>query len=169
MAIEILKSPLQGGKQTIGPLTLPDEFDETKFAAKWVKKGPAVQSAAVREHIPGTRITADGWLVWKANAGGKPHTVMLNSGEHILLCRPREIQTAVNAICGNVGKERMMDERIGNTVAGVPVEDPGILGDDRLNRIIGSDPLMQEDGGVVLNKIDVGERVITPPLEAGLA
>lgn len=170
MAIELMSGPLGQAYETVGPLTLPASFDRKLYAAKWVKKGPAVAAAAEREWIPGTRLSADGWLVWKDGetpTTGKPYTVHLSSGEHVLLFRLREIQDAVNAICGNIGKERLLQEKRGETTGGVPIADPGMLSDDRLTKVIGKEEL--GDGEVTMNKIpNVGrQRVEVPPLEVG--
>lgn len=167
MAIEILKNPLKRNPTSAGPLTLPPSFDTQKYAAKWVKTGPAVAAAAEREYLVGAEgVTADGWLVWKdgdSSVKGRPHTVALQSGEHTLLCRDRHIQDAVNAIYGNVGKERMQQERRGETIGGIPVnEQSGMLNDARLASVIGSDNL--EEGDVVMNVVENVKRVSTPTL-----
>jgi hypothetical protein len=162
MAIEFLPKS-ESSVKGAGPFTLPANFDTKQHAAKWVKKGPAVQAAAEREYILGTRMTADGWAVWKD--GGKPHTITITSGEHILLFRPKAIQDAVNAIYGNVGKERMMSEKKGHTVAGEAKADPGLLGEDTLTKQLGGEGVADEDGDVKLNKVDFGERVEQPELQ----
>ena len=137
MGIQIIKSPAGSGNETPGPLVLPVAFDRKKHAAKWVKEGPAVAAAAEREWIPSTQMTADGWEVWRDPQTNKPHKVALQSGAHVLLFRARVVQDAVNAICGNIGKERLSSERKGETVAGQAPSDPGLLSDDRLNAVMG--------------------------------
>lgn len=162
MGIEILSVP-RGTRQitSAGPLTLPVGFDHKKHAAKWVRVGPMVAAAAEREHLVGTEnVTADGWQVWKdgENAvAGKPYKVALASGEHVLLFRDKAVQEAVNAIYGNIGKERMSQERRGETTGGIPTSDSGMLNDDRLSRVIGKEPL--EEGDVKLNKVPNVRRV----------
>lgn len=168
MAIELISGPAGAGIQGAGQFTLPVNFDQSEHAAKWVKKGNAVNAAAEREYIVGTRMTADGWAIWKDGATattGKPHTVHVASGEYILLFRPKSIQNAVNAIYGNVGKERMMSEKKGEQMAGAAVNDPGMLGEDKLARVIGSEGLAGEDGDVKLNPVDFGQRVQAPELQ----
>lgn len=168
MAIQILQTPAGFGNETPGPLNLPASFDRKAYAAKWVKEGPAVAAAAEREYIIGTQYTADGWLVWrdgKTPADGKPHTVHLQSGRHVLLFRDRTVQDAVNAICGNVGKARLSQERSGQTIGGQEPSDSGMLSDDRLAKTIGRDNL--EEGDVRMNPVPgmEGTRVQKPALE----
>lgn len=170
MGIQIHKSP--GGQAVVppGPLNLPESFDGKKYAAKWVKVGPAVQAAAEREWIPGTSATADGWLVWR-DSSNKPHKVALQSGIYVLLCRSLQVQKAVNAICGNVGKQRMLQERAGETLGtlgGEVPEDPGMLSDERLNKVLGREET--EDGAVIMNPVPEmeGSRV-TPPAATTVA
>lgn len=154
MGIQMISRPKGQPIETAGPLNLPPSFDREKYAAKWVKEGPAVAAAGEREWIPGTSMTADGWQVWrdgKTPADGKPCRVPLASGPHILLYRLRSVQNDVNAICGNVGKERLMSERRGETSGGVPREDPGLLSDARIATVLG--PEKQEEGDVVLNPV----------------
>lgn len=151
MGIQILKAPAGSGGETPGPLNLPVSFDRKKWAAKWVKEGPAVAAAAEREWIPSTQMTADGWEVWRDSSTNKPHKVALQSGVHVLLHRPRDVQDAVNAICGNIGKERLSSERKGETVAGAAPTDPGMLGDDTLNKVMGIEET--EEGDVEPNPV----------------
>ena len=157
MGIQLIQRPKGAENETPGPLMLPFAFDRVKSAAKWVKVGPAVDAAREREWLAGTRLTADGWEVWR-DADNKPHKVSLQSGEHVLLHRPRAVQDAVNAICGNVGKERLLQERRGETTGGVPVDDPGLLSDARIARVAGHDPIMDDTGDVVMNNIPDVER-----------
>lgn len=168
MAIEILSVPRNQSQITsAGPLTLPVGFDSKLHAAKWVKTGPLVAAAQEREHLVGTNnVTADGWQVWKDGKNavdGKPYKVALQSGEHTLLFRPREIQDAVNAIYGNIGKERMQQERRGETTGGIPTSDAGMLSDDRLSRVIGKEPL--EEGDVTMNQVPNFKRITPAMLE----
>lgn len=165
MAIEIISKPLRDLGETPGPLTLPVAFDRKKFAAKWVLEGPAVDAAAERQYIPGTHMTADGWDVWRSPEG-KPHKVALQSGVHVLLCRSKKVQDAVNAICGNVGKSRLSQERTGETVAGEQPTDPGILNDARIAQVEGGERL--EEGDIRPNPVESGEdsrRVTAPTLK----
>lgn len=145
-----------------GPLQLPSDFDRQKYAAKWVKEGPAVAAAAEREWIPGTTATADGWEVWRSPNTKKPCKVALQKGRYVLLCRDLSVQTAVNAICGNVGKERLLQERAGETIAGQVPTDPGMLSDHQLTKALGREE--EQDGDVKLNPVpDLdGEHVKSP-------
>lgn len=164
MAIEVIRRPR--GSSAIempGPLNLPPDFDRTKYAAKWVKVGPAVAANAERQWIPGTSATADGWEVWRSPKTKKPCKVALGNGTHVLLCRDASVQKAVNAICGNIGKERLLQERAGETIAGEVPSDPGMLTDHQLQKIYGREE--EADGDVKLNPVpDTDERHVKPPV-----
>lgn len=151
MGIQVITAPQGIVGETPGPLNLPPEFDRKKHSAKWVKEGPAVAAAAEREWIPSTRMTADGWEVWRHPETKKPHKVALQSGSHVLLFRSLVVQQAVNAICGNIGKERLSNERKGDTVAGAAPSDPGMLSDQSLNKVIGIEEV--EEGDVNPNPV----------------
>lgn len=154
MGIKMIRGPKGSVGEMPGPLKLPVAFNRKKFAAKWVKEGPAVAAAAEREWIPSTQMTADGWSVWRDPETNKPHKVALLSGSHVLLCRDRVVQDAVNAICGNIGKERLSSERKGETVAGAVPQDSGMLSDDKLNKVLGME---EEDEGDVEPNLVPGE------------
>lgn len=160
MAIEILEGPAQ--ETGAGQFSLPEEFDRKNFAASWKKKGPEVNAATQREHLQGTRLTADGWVVWKNPETKKPHSAFVKDGEYILMCRPREIQDQVNAIYGNVGKKYLMAEKRGETVGGKLVTDSGILSDERLSQVERSP---YEEGEVIMNPVSSAQRVTIPTLE----
>lgn len=163
MAIEIVRMPKGMHETQAGPLSLPPWFDRRKWAAKWVKEGPEVEAAREREWLVGTEgVTADGWQP-ALDSNKKPHKIVLSKGTYVLLCRPQEIQQAVNAIYGNVGKERLMQERRGETTGGVPTNDPGLLSDERLAKVLGPDQL--EEGDVILNKVPDVRRVELQPIE----
>jgi len=163
MGIQIVRGPLGGAAEAPGPLSLPIGFDRKKWAPKWVKVGPSVQAASEREWMPGASATADGWEVWR-NSEGKPQKVALLSGEHILLCRSRVVQDAVNAIYGNVGKSRLRQERTGETIAGAAPSDPGQLSDARIAKVAGKEE--QEEGDIAMNPVPDtnGQRIELPPL-----
>jgi hypothetical protein len=162
MGIQILSTPKNASPITAGPFTLPEDFDQKKFAAKWVKCGQQAAAAENREYIPGTTLTADGWKVWQGMAK-KPHKIPLATGEHVLLCRPRDVQDDVNAICGNVGKERLLQEKRGETTGGVPLNDPGMLSDDKIAKVEGRNAL-DGDGDVVFNVVKTVDRRVTTPV-----
>lgn len=165
MAIQMLSGPV-GTHMTAGPLNLPSNFNSKLHAAKWVKEGPDVQAAGEREYILGTNLTADGWLPWK-DGEGRPHKVSLKSGTYILLHRLASVQRDVNAIYGNIGKERLTQEKSGETIGGVPVTDPGLLSDERIAKVTGEREDL-EGGDVRLNPVGPVERqqVTAPVLQA---
>lgn len=157
MAIEILEFPRGTGADLGGPLALPQGFDTKAHAAGWFKEGPSAEAATQRQFLTGTqRVTADGYVVWKDSPGdptkGKPYKVTLQSGVYVLMYRPRDIQNAVNAIFGNVGKEMLAQERRGETLGGIPVQ-PGMLNEERLAKTIGREALSDEEGDVKMNPV----------------
>lgn len=161
MAIEFIEGPKTS--TGAGVFTLPPEFDTKKYVSQWTKKGTATEAACQRQPIVGTRMSADAWAIWKNPETKKPHSVTISTGEHILLFRPREIQQAVNAIYGNIGKERQLAEKRGETMGGVAINDPGLLSDERIAKVTGS---REPDGGeVIMNKVDNVQRVSTKVIE----
>lgn len=101
-------------------LRKPPEFDEKKFVAKWIKvsqHGSEVEKAKAPERLG--RFEVDGWQVWKNR--GKPHFRALADGRYILMFRPKEHQAAVNAIAGNISRERIVDKYDGRG------EQPGMI------------------------------------------
>lgn len=155
MPIQILEMPQGHPSELGGPLALPAGFDTTRFAAKWVKEGNAVAAAQEREFLLGTKnLTADGWQPWHdgdSPSRGKLYKVALQSGTYVLMYRDRGVQDDVNAIYGNVGKERQIAEQSGQTSAGVPLTDPGVLSDEKLAPIMG--PMENEPGEVKMNPV----------------
>lgn len=165
MGIQILEIPRGQGVDLGGALALPVNFDRTKFASKWVKEGPAVEAATEREFLVGTqRLTADGWQVWRDGetpARGKPYSVSLQNGKYVLMYRSRSVQNDVNAIYGNVGKEMLQQERRGETLGGVPVSAPGMLGNEQLKKVIGAEQIVDE--GEEMNKVsNVEDNAVIP-------
>lgn len=164
MAIQLIQGPQGQAVAAPGPMSLPAAFNAKLYAAKWVKEGPDVAAAAQREWLLGTQLTADGWEVWR-NVDNKPYKVPLKSGIYILLYRLRTVQDGVNAIYGNLGKERLLQERRGDTTGGVPTADPGMLSDERLSKVLGPEDL--GEGDVKMNPVpDVKRsRVEAPTLQ----
>lgn len=171
MAIELIKGPI-GYNEMPGPLTPPSDFDRKKWASKWVKEGRDVEAAANREFLLGTRYTADGWEVWKTK-DGRPYVIPLSSGKYVLLYRSKAVQDSVNAIYGNVGKQRLVEERqrVKTTApedAGLNPNDTGVLDDEILKRQEKSE--WGGEGDVKLNEIPVlsgSGRVEKPSLRTG--
>lgn len=170
MAIQITARPI-GYNMADGPLTPPKEFKFKQHAAKWVKEGTDVDAAAEREYLLGTQYTADGWQVWK-DSSGRPFRKTLKSGVYVLLYRDRAVQDSVNAIYGNVGKQRLMEERQQApqvTPEGAPSQ---VLDDATLARVIGKDESSEwGEGDVKLNAVSVegqSSRVGKPRLKTAL-
>ena len=156
MPIEILQQP--ESEVDAGIFNLPKDFDREKYATCWKLAGNAVEKAKERQVLIGTRLTADGWEVYTEK--GKPvKRSTERGGEYILMFRPREIQDAVNAVFGNVGKERMILHKKGeSTTGGVPLT-PGILTEEQVLRQTG-ERLSEEDGAVKFNPVPVNRGAI---------
>lgn len=147
MGIQVLKQPLS--EVDAGQFNLPPEFDRKKYASQWKKMGPEVEQARERQPILGAHLTADGWEIFK-DKNGAPVKRTISKGEHILMFRPREVQDAVNAIYGNIGKERMVATKRGETTGGVPLA-PGVLTEEQILKA--TNERAHEDGGVVMNEV----------------
>lgn len=136
-------------------LLKPSEFDTKKYAAKWAIAGASADAARLPHRIlPGYLV--DGWQVWKYPEGhdeaGKPCTRPLGGKQAILLFRPANLQRAVNAIYGNLSKERTIAEQQGKTVEGKQVP-TGILPG---THFAGKDPAGDEEAkpiGFSFNRI----------------
>lgn len=127
--MEGLTQTTEIAKVNKGHLAPPPQFDDVKFVGKWVKQGPAVVQAGQPQFLEGNFKVA-GWQVWKHQ--GKPCVRGLSSGLFILMYRPKELQNAVSAICGNISRAKIMREQNGESVAGDQNSDRGILTPDRL-------------------------------------
>ena len=148
MGIQILQQPTS--EVDAGIFNLPPEFDRKKNAAQWKQMGAEVLKAQERQSILGTHLTADGWEPFKDKAGGPVKRISTNGKEYMLMFRPREIQDAVNALYGNVGKERMSMSKRGESSAGVPLA-KGVLTEEQLLKV--TNERTAEEGGVVMNEI----------------
>jgi hypothetical protein len=151
MAIEIIKNP--DSEPNAGVFNLPPSFDRKAYVSAWVSAGGPVQAKQERQYIPGTNYSADGWTVFKDPENGHKicKVATAKSGEFVLMMRPRAIQDAVNAICGNVGKQRMMSEKEGTTIGGQAPNDPGLLNAEQLSRVDGR--MSDDDGRITLNPV----------------
>lgn len=138
MGIEISRVPVKYNESP-GPLTPPMEFDRDKYVSKWAKEGRDIEMiTGQREPLMGTKFTADAWQVWHYpkghEAAGKICKIPLSGGTFVLLYRDKTVQQAVNAIYGNVGKERLKQERLRVTATSdvdprLNPHDSGILDD----------------------------------------
>lgn len=142
MAIELLKIPQASADA--GMFNLPPDFDTKKFAAEWVEESQ-VEFKQQRQNLPGCNATADGWTVWKKNTKDSPIKVKgSGSKTFVLMCRSLEVQKQVNALYGNVSKKQFNREVTGGTVAGEGLQDPGILTEKSLQRVIGKETAVEE-------------------------
>lgn len=130
--IEGIRQTSEHAKSLSGALSLPVEFDRNKYAAKWVEKGFQTQQAMQEQHISAT-IIADGWIVWKHKS--QICQRILSGKAYILMCRPKELQQQINAICGNLSREKVVREHSGQTSSGQPLEDHGILSTQELQAV----------------------------------
>lgn len=130
-------------------LLKPKEFDARQYVAKWAPEGAMCEAAQEPQIlIPGQGYVVDGWTVWTYPKGhkeaGKPCIRPLGSGKLVLMFRPKILQAAVNAIHGNLSKERTIAEQQGRTVQGqtVPI---GLLSEQKLR---GYDPGADAEGDI---------------------
>lgn len=147
---------LKGETNLGGDFALPVEFNSKKYASSFVPKGNAVTAAQGRQALVGTNYTAEGWSIWKypdeiptgdLDEKGKPemmkhpkagekHEVtsrIKDGGTFTLMFRDKGVQEEVNRAYGELSRDRMAQEAVGQTVAGANVtDDPGMLGGKRL-------------------------------------
>ncbi len=153
MGIQMLSTPTSD--VDAGIFNLPPSLDTKKFAVQWKLKGLEVDKAMQRQSLLGTRLSADGWEVYKVE--GKPVMRAATKGEYVLMFRPREVQDAVNAVYGNVGLERMTDHLRGATTGGVPLES-GILTAAEVAKVTGE--RAEQDGEVKFNAVALDDKPI---------
>jgi hypothetical protein len=149
MAIEMVKQPQ--GFVDAGLFNLPPCFKPARWAAKWVREGAGVLHAEQRESLAGFPATADGWVVYKREGGKICKVATQKDGNYILMYRPREVQDGVNAIYGNMGKQRMLAEKQGETVGGISKQE-GMLGESDLAQVEPHN-LADDAGTVTLNQV----------------
>lgn len=162
MATDTAFLGIEGLSQATGPqnfnrmrgrLDLPAEFDNRRYAAKWVKKGPDVSKARESQLIPGSNgtLSAQGWEPWKHPKTKQSHTRTLGVGVYVLMCRPLALQKVVQGMAGNVSKTRMLNEANGKTIAGVQLNDSGVLTSESLDPVLGREGEPLE---VPLNRVE---------------
>lgn len=160
MALEVVKTPDAG--VDAGIFNLPPGFDTRRHAAEWVEEG-LVDFKKQRQTLPQTGMTADGWEPYREE-GKKGNTTVIagNKKKYVLMVRPRVIQDQVNALFGNVSKAQIRRERKGDTVAGAPLQDPGMLTEQRLTQATGEGSQVGEDADFSPNPVDkIGAEVST--------
>jgi hypothetical protein len=165
MGIRLVQTP--NSEVDAGVFALPISFDRKEWAAKWVKEGHEVDAAKQPQSIPGSRLVADGWQVFLE--GNKPVKRSCTSGVFLLMKRPKVVQQSVNAICGNIGKERTMAQLGGAKTSGgieLPAAESGSLSDIDIARQTGS--RRENDGAVILNPVVLdSDRIEQPTILAG--
>ncbi len=146
MGIEILKTPQ--AIQTVGPFSLPPEFDQAKFSASWVEE-TQVSMMKQRQTMPQCAATTDG-LETFIKGDGTPHYVTTGNGKkYYLMFRAKVITDKMNAMYGNVSKSLMNSEVRGDTVKG-SAPDPSILTEKHLGKHGGSNPTPE----IPLNEVE---------------
>lgn len=163
MGIQILDQP--HSEADAGIFNLPPKFPRAEKASFWHKEGTQMLKAQEREHLLGTKLTADGWEPWK-DPDNKQQIVkrVCSSGTYILCARPREVQDAVNAIYGNVGKERMIAQKRGQPTTGGVEIDPGMLSEEQLAKASG-ERIPTDDGEVRFNPVTLDKKIEVAPLQ----
>ncbi len=155
-----------------GYFNLPPEFDAKKCAAHWAREGGEVAQRQQVQPILGTNYGSDGWEVWKypdsnKEMRGRIHKVTLKTGTYVLMFRPKSVQDNVNAICGNVSKRHLMNEQRGATLAGQPIQDPGILTNEQLKRGTGLSEFGEEPFQLPMNREPSSQKVEAEPAATG--
>jgi len=136
-----------------GELEPPPGFEPHKFVGKWAKKGNGVQKAQQPQRL-GNGQVADGWVVFKGK-GGRICQKSLSSGVYVFMVRPKGLQKAVNAIHGNMSKERLIREHRGETIEGEAAQPFGMLTNEKLSRVFPSEA--PEELQIPLNQVEEPE------------
>lgn len=110
--IDGIRDNTEHAKANSGQLQLPPTFDKKKYAAKWVEEGVHVEQATQPQILTPSRV-ADGWQVWKH--AGKTCRRALGKARYVLMFRPKALQVAINAIFGNLSREKIVQEHSGQT------------------------------------------------------
>lgn len=145
------------GSNLGGRFALPPEFDSSRYASAFVAEGNEVLAKQREEVLQGTCYTAPGWKVWKYPktvkgettehpSAGERHIVVDAGGKtkFVLMYRPLDVQKQVNEVYGALSTDRMINEIKGETVSSNQQDDPGILSNQRLNRVHGKEPEIEE-------------------------
>lgn len=148
--VEGVRDLEQLGVANQSSLLVPEEFDTKKYVGKWAFVGSSAERARQPQRIQGTTHAVDGWEVFKypknhadESLRDTPCIRPLGGKQAILLFRPKVLQRAVNAIHGNISRERMIAEHEGETISGQPVHDGSMLNSKRLR---GYDPSEEAQG-----------------------
>ncbi len=130
MGLELIKNP--GDYPDAGIFNLPPNFPVRELASEWVEESQ-IPFKQQRQNLIGTGYSADGWTVWKADPKDKRTQVTTGKAKvFVLMVRPRSLQNEINALYGNVSKQRINREVKGETVAGTQQSDSGILTEQAL-------------------------------------
>lgn len=134
--IEPINNP--GDMPDAGIFNLPPDFPADKLASEWVAE-ERVRFKEQRQTLVGTGFSADGWTIYRADPKDKP-TVVVNgqNKKFVLMVRGRGLQNEVNALYGNVSKQRINREVTGETVGGKSLQDTGILTEESLKQTVGA-------------------------------
>lgn len=187
------------GQNLGGRFALPMEFDQNQFASAFVPDGNEVMAMQTDQPVQGTGYVADGWKVWKypdkqttpkLDDTGKPtkvfedhpmkgkshkvHSQDAHGPVYVLMYRPIEIQQQVNEIYGLLSIDNMTAEARGETIAGAPIDDKGMLNERRLasthvDADIAADREAEESLGrssVVQSTLQTPNARLTKPLQS---
>jgi len=149
MGLEPIKQP--DGAPDFGIFNLPPDFDTKAHAAEWVEEGQ-IMFKQQRQSIVGTGMSADGWAIYKHN--GKTYkTTTGNKKTFVLMFRPKQLQQDVNALCGNLSKQRIKREVKGETIAGESIADSGMLPESRLRQTREGGSFDASEGDTQMNEL----------------
>lgn len=148
MGLQVVEKP--GDAPDAGMFRLPPDFPKN-LASQWVEESQ-VPYLRQRQTLIGTGYSADGWTVYKAEPSAKQTMVVDGKGKKfVLMVRDRDLQNQVNAVYGNVSKQRINREVSGETVTGSAKQDSGILTEEalRANQVGGT----SEESSLELNDV----------------
>lgn len=132
-------------------LLVPKEFDKSKYVGKWAFVGASAEAAQLPQRLV-EQYVVDGWTIWK-DKEDKTCVRPLGGKQVVLLFRPKVLQQAVNAVYGNLSKQRAIAEQQGRTVQGQNVPQGMLPGATVLK---GYDPASNAESdpiGYTFNKI----------------
>ncbi len=118
----------------VGHFRLPESFDTNKFAAAWVEKS-RIAEMTQEQPVVGTPYMAPGWTLYR-NSENEKYSIQSGGTEYFLMLRPKAVQDQVNEAYGQLSRQRLNQEVVGEqTSAG----SDGMLTNKDMDKVIGQD------------------------------
>lgn len=134
--------PIQGHSPNAGLFRLPPLFDRNKYSAAWKEVGPEADHARQVQVHPRLGLQAPGWEPWKNPETGNVYEVVTRGRDgkkFILLFRPREVTTELNALYGDKSKAEIYKTQTGENILTAEGSAPsGMLTEVQLKQMEGS-------------------------------